>query len=127
MGESAVEILAMAENVMSRATPATVGLWPRAAALLARQALEAALDEYWQRRGLPDLAACGTRQQLICLREYVDAETAGKVYEAWATLSHMCHHHPYDLAPTAGELALAMSVVPSLAGIASAQASGGAT
>lgn len=112
--ESASGLLAMAEAVMSRATPATAGLWPRAAALLARQALEAALDDYWLSRGLA-LGRCGTRQQLICLREYLPATDAGLVYEAWATLTRACHHQAYELAPTEPELRRAMAAVVGVA------------
>lgn len=89
---------------MARTRPETAGLWPRAAALLARQALETALDEFWRTKGLA-LDGCGTRPQLLCLREYVGAEMAGRVHEAWARLTHACHHHPYELAPTAADLA----------------------
>lgn len=111
---SAADLLAMAEAVMTRATPSTAGLWPRAAALLARQALETALDDYWQTRGLA-LGRCGTRQQLICLREYLPSEeAAGRVYEAWATLTRACHHQPYELAPTVAELGALLTTVRGL-------------
>ena len=95
----------MARQLLDRASPETAGLWPRAAALLGRQALEMAVDEYWVARRIP-LDSCGTRQQLICLREYLDDDDlAGRVHHAWNALSQACHHHPYELAPTAGELA----------------------
>ncbi len=60
-------VLAAARDLLTRADPKTAGLWPRAAALLARQALEQALDEYWRSRQLP-LDQLPTRPQLICLR-----------------------------------------------------------
>jgi hypothetical protein len=98
------ELLAMARQLLARASPETAGLWPRAAALLGRQALETSLDGYWSARRMP-LESCPTLQQLICLREYLgDADLAGRVHHAWSALSRACHHHPYDLPPSAGEL-----------------------
>jgi len=98
------ELLAMARQLLGRASPETAGLWPRAAALLGRQALEMSLDGYWASRRIP-LESCPTLQQLICLREYLgDEDLAGRVHHAWNALSRACHHHPYDLPPSAGEL-----------------------
>ena len=99
-----VELLGMARQLLDRASPDTAGLWPRATALLARQALEVAVDDFWHDRKLA-LESCPTRAQLICLREYLaDDELAGRVHHAWNALSRACHHHPYELAPTVGEL-----------------------
>jgi hypothetical protein len=45
------------------------------------------------------------RVQLIFLRTYLgDAELAGRAGHAWSALSRACHHHAYELAPTAAEL-----------------------
>ena len=109
------ELLRMARQLLDRASPETAGLWPRAAALLARQALEMAVDEFWAKRRIP-LESCPTRQQLICLRDYMgDASLAGRVHHAWNALSSACHHHPYELAPTAGELGGWIGVVEAFA------------
>ena len=98
------ELVAMARQLLGRASPETAGLWPRAAALLGRQALEMSLDGYWALRRIP-LESCPTLQQLICLREYLDdPDLAGRVHHAWSALSRACHHHPYDLPPSAAEL-----------------------
>ncbi len=99
------ETLAMAQQLLDRADLKTAGFWPRAAALLARQALEQGLDEYWRDQGVA-LDGFGTRPQLICLREYIgDAVLAGRAHHTWAALSEACHHHPYELALGHGELA----------------------
>jgi hypothetical protein len=101
----------MARQLLGRASPETAGLWPRAAALLGRQALETSLDGYWASRRIA-LESCPTLQQLICLREYLDDEDlAGRVHHAWNALSRACHHHPYDLPPSAGELAAWLETV----------------
>jgi hypothetical protein len=124
-----VELLEAARELMIRADPATAGLWPRAAALLGRQALEAALDALWRRKRL-DLASCPARIQLLCLPTYLgNAALAARAAHAWSALSHACHHRAYDLAPTAAELAawldaVAEVVAGSATGAGSASATG---
>jgi hypothetical protein len=83
--------------------PTTGGRWPRAAALLARQALEISLDDCW-RAVAPGLEHASSRAQFLCLRRYMNEDTAERAYFAWTVLSRACHHHVYELAPTAEEL-----------------------
>lgn len=106
----------MAHGLLRRADPATAGLWPRASALLALQALELGLLRLWERREL-DLRGCSMRTQLICLRSYLeDARLAARTGHAWSSLSGACHHHPYELAPTSTELQSWFGVVEELLG-----------
>lgn len=52
------------------------------------------------------------RVQLICLRRYLDDhDLAARTSHAWSALSRACHHHPYELAPTADELQGWLAVV----------------
>ena len=45
------------------------------------------------------------RAQLACLPDYLaDRSLAADVAFTWGTLSEACHHHAYDLGPTASEL-----------------------
>lgn len=98
------ETLALAQQLLDRPDSKTAGLWPRAAALLARQALEAALAAFWKERGVA-LQSLATRPQLICLPKFLDdSDLATSLSHAWSALTHACHHHPYDLPPTTGEL-----------------------
>ena len=109
------EVVTAARNLIERTDPATAGLWPRATALLARQALEAALDDFWRIRA-PGMEHCSMRAQLLCLPYYLQASTqaagrkpqaddlAQRVSYAWAGLSRACHQHPYELSPTSVEL-----------------------
>ena len=105
------EILAAARNLLERTDPATAGLWPRATALLARQALEAALDEFWKVRA-PGMEQCSMKAQMLCLPYFLQApgpktqddHLAQRVSYAWAGLSGACHQHPYELPPTSAEL-----------------------
>jgi hypothetical protein len=109
-------LLDLADGLLSRADPATAGLWPRASALLALRALEASLSRLWQHRG-PGLERCPMRAQLICLRSYLgDAALAARTGHAWSALSRACHQHPYELAPTAAELQGWLVVVRELSG-----------
>ena len=104
MSAAALRLTAKARGLAGRGEDAATGLWPRAAAALARQALELALRELWRHRahGVED---CSMRAQLLCLGEYLrDEELAAAARQAWGALSRACHHHPYELPPAAGEL-----------------------
>jgi hypothetical protein len=108
------DMLGMARGLLGRADPDTAGLWPRASALLACRALEGTVHRLWERRTL-DLQGCPMRVQLICLRTYLgDADLAARAGHAWSALSRACHHHAYELAPTAAELEGWFTVVEEL-------------
>jgi hypothetical protein len=107
--------LDLAERLLGRAEPSTAGLWPRAAALLAREALESCVERQWTWRAL-DLRGCTMATQFICLRSYLhDPRLAARAGHAWSALDRACHHHAYELAPTAGELRSWFAVVKELA------------
>jgi len=111
-----LDLLQAARELLHRSDAATAGLWPRAAALLTRQALEAALDAWWEEQGIP-MGACSMRARLICLRERAgDARLGARLHHAWGALSRACHHHPYELPPTAAELENWMRVVDEFRG-----------
>ncbi len=108
-------LLEMADGLLRRADPDTAGLWPRTSALLALEALETSVRRLWERNGLA-FRGCSMRTQLICLRSYLgDARLAARAGHAWSALSRACHHHAYELAPTAGELRTWFSAVEELA------------
>ncbi len=99
------ELLDVARDLMRRPDAPFDGIWPRAAALLARQALEAAMAELWAaNRQTVGLSASTMRSQELCLTAYLDLGTASRAAYLLAALSHACHYHPYELAPTAAEL-----------------------
>lgn len=102
-GPLPAQLLAAARAVMARPETAWGGSWPRAAAHLTRQALEDAVRQQWT-GPTAGLASATFTAQLICLREYLDPERARRIHHTWAELSRACHAHPYELAPTAGEL-----------------------
>lgn len=110
-------LVTVARDLLERADPMTAGIWPRATSLLARQALEAALDDLWRLRA-PGLEQCSARAQLLCLPAYLpgNEELAERVSYTWAGLSQACHHHPYELSPTSSELLGWISTVEQLIG-----------
>ena len=80
------------------------GVWPRAVALLGRQALEQGLDDLWGAVA-PRVREASRHAQLLCLGAFVrDEELVSGVRHAWHGLSQACHHQVYELAPTAAEL-----------------------
>ena len=97
------ELLSAADEVLSDDGPDLAGRWPLAAAILCRQALEGAMLQLWLARA-PGLQEATLRAQLLCLRDYVDRDLAYLVDHAWSSLTHACHHHAYELPPTAAEL-----------------------
>jgi hypothetical protein len=105
-----IDIVKAARGLLDRTDPATAGLWPRATALLGRQAIEGALAGLWKFRA-PGVEKCSARAQLLCLPFYIGDEIlAERVAYAWSALSRACHQHPYELAPTAPELLALLQV-----------------
>jgi hypothetical protein len=93
----------------------TAGLWPRAAALLARQGLELAMVRLWEVTA-PGLERTPMRCQLLCVGDMLnDRELGGRATLTWNSLSNACHHRVYELPPTASELNLALETVWDLA------------
>ncbi|MDT3399090.1 hypothetical protein RKE29_20985 [Streptomyces sp. B1866] len=102
-GDSPETLLAGADRILGTASTSVTGVWPRAAALLLRHALEEALRGYW-RHTRPDLARCRTHAQALCLAAYAGPEVARRWSAAWQGLSGACHYHGYELSPAPGEL-----------------------
>jgi hypothetical protein len=104
------EILYRAIDLLERPTSETAGLWPRATAVLARQALERGLTEVLAAK--EGIHSAPVRAQLLCLRVFLDdTATADEVNLAWWALSRACHHLSYELPPTAAELRALIDVV----------------
>ena len=80
------------------------GVWPRAVAFVTRQALEEALAGIWKYT-YPGMEDARWSTQLACLDVVVsDPSLVADIRAAWASLSRACHHHHYELEPTAAEL-----------------------
>ena len=102
---TAGELARAARALVGGANPLPLaGIWPRAVALMARQALEQGLDDLWGAVA-PRVREASRHAQLLCLGAFVaDEELVGGVRHAWHGLSRACHHHAYELPPTAAEL-----------------------
>ncbi len=97
-------LVSAARDLIHFDDPQTAGLWPRAAALLGRQAIEAAMEDLW-RLSAPGLEDTSAKCQLLCLSHFLgDPDLAGRVHATWHGLSRSCHIRTYELAPTATEL-----------------------
>lgn len=108
------DLLETARELLSRSETRAKGIWPRATALLCRQALETSLERFWKAR-LPGMESVSRRAQFACLSTYMDDnELAGRAAYAWSALSAACHHHTYEIAPTDAELRVWIELVESL-------------
>lgn len=95
--------LKLASSLLASPTvPGAVAV--RTAALLTRTIVEHALTQRL-RTELPGAEAGTLRSQLLCLRTLDErlGEDAGQLH---GELSGACHHHPYDLTPTAAEMGM---------------------
>jgi hypothetical protein len=102
---NAAGLLTTAEKVLREPPSGLPGLWPRAVALLTRQALEKALEEFWDASpATAGMTRCSRWSQFACLPAYLDPGAARRASCTWAALSNACHYHAYELAPTAAEL-----------------------
>lgn len=110
----ATDLLATANDLLGRDRFAFGGAWPRAVALLGRQALEEGLDEFWEGR-LAGMKDASRRTQILCLNQFIrDRDLADGVKESWSGLARACHHHPFELAPTEAELKMWLARVDGL-------------
>jgi hypothetical protein len=98
------DLLAEADQLCRQDRPDTAGYWSRAAALLARMALESAVSARLAALH-PRLPEASMRSKLLVLPLCCSQEATMEAARAWAGLSRACHQHPYELAPTRTELA----------------------
>ncbi len=98
------DLVSAARDLIRIDDPRTAGLWPRAAALLARQSIESSMDVLWELRSA-EMRATPLRCQLLCLGDFLrDPALAGRVSLAWSGLSRVCHMRVYELPPSLAEL-----------------------
>jgi hypothetical protein len=101
---TAAEALAGAETIIAGKAALESGR-ARTVARLLRYAVEAAADHYWEiTRPGEVVGRAGRGQQLRLLAATLDRVTAHDVYATWCMLSDAAKPHPYELAPTVGEL-----------------------
>lgn len=95
------EVLQVAETIVATLPAGQARI--RAAAFLGRQAVEAALDDYWQIRE-PMVVEQSARIQFLCLQSYAGEELAEAASHVWWMLTRVCHHHVAELAPLEAEM-----------------------
>lgn len=100
---SPVDLLGYARTVLNETGAIPRAQKSRAAALLARQALEEVVIELCENEGA-DMRSAKMRTRLISLRVLLGSGVADLAEVTWGGLSQSCHHHAFELAPTVGEV-----------------------
>ncbi len=97
------ELLAYAQQLLRGLGDSASGNASRLAAVVARQALEACVDE---RCAAVDARCDGAtmRSRLAILKSLDDRDSADRLALLWNQLSVACHQHAYELSPTVGEV-----------------------
>ena len=107
------DLLTLAAAILDGTAAVPRGRAPRAAAAPARQALEEAVDARCAVVA-PGLDRPSMRSRLILLR-VLDDETIGQQAQvAWDGLSRACHHHAYELQPSALDVRELIRIVRSV-------------
>lgn len=115
---SPADLVCYARAVLNETGAIPRGQKSRAAALLARQALEDVVAELCESVGA-HLRSATMRTRLICLRVLLGSGVADLAEVTWAGLSQSCHHHAFELTPTVGEVQHLIDQVAELASQAS--------
>lgn len=84
------ERLAVAERLLERSGGALAGLWPRACAVLVRQALEGAVDRVLREK-VPGSQAANWRVKFLCLGRAIGEGKARELGYVWGRLSEVLH------------------------------------
>lgn len=98
----------------------------RAACWIARAALESAVDDLLDTKqsGAPE-ATMRSKLTVLQVAFSQDETVPVRADYAWSRLSQACHHHAFELAPTAGEVGHLIHLVETLANDVSSAALGG--
>lgn len=97
------QLLIAASAVLTNDEPILDGRRSVTAAALARQAIEASLDDWLEAHGL--VGRSSRKRAFLCLTAlHPEPELAQELHNVWAQLSGACHAISYDLPPTSEEL-----------------------
>ena len=99
----AAQLLREAERILDGATGPGSGNSARLAAFVARQAVEALVDERLK-TVRAECPGASMRSRLAILKSLDDGDWAAQIDLVWNQLSACCHHHAYELAPTVVEV-----------------------
>lgn len=113
--DPAADLLDLADAILDGSVAVPGASATRAAAVIARQVLEDAVER--RCRELAGTVARPTgRSQLILIRELGDVDVAAKAQTAWDGLSRACHHHSYELQPSSAEVRMHIRAVREISG-----------
>ena len=112
----AIDLIGLAEQILEGVIPMPPNRIPRAAAAVARQALEEAVTAHSARLA-EGLQRPTMRSLLIIFRELGDRQTGRTAQVAWDGLSQACHHHAYELQPTTEEVRGLLQLVRRVASV----------
>jgi hypothetical protein len=107
-------LIGHARAVLDGRTPVPPGQQAHVASFLARQALEDIVLSLCERRIQSLDYPVAMRSRLIVLGMLSEPQTATAIEVAWIGLSAACHHHAYELAPTAAEVRHLINIVAGL-------------
>lgn len=99
----AVQLLREAERLLDGATGPSSGNSARLAAVIARQAVEALVDDRLEAVDA-ECPGASMRSRLAILKSLDGEARTARIEFVWNQLSACCHHHAYELAPTVGEV-----------------------
>jgi hypothetical protein len=111
---NADQLLQRAKEILNGSGTAARPRRMRIAAFLIRQALEEEVSARCAHLVARIDHPVRMRSRLLVLRALDQSGTAAKAEYAWNALSRACHHHAYELAPTASELQHLLRVVTQL-------------
>jgi hypothetical protein len=113
---TAASLLGQARAILSGQHPVPRSQVARAAAIITRQALEDSVRELCNGWGITDPRA-NMRSKLVTMRVLGDETTSELAATAWWGLCNACHHHAYELTPTAAEVRYLIDQVARLTGL----------
>ncbi|MFE0021474.1 hypothetical protein [Amycolatopsis sp. NPDC059021] len=97
-------LLRRAREVLEGTVHVPEGLAVRSAAFLARQAIEGMVTTSCQALGV-SIGRAHMRSKIIVISALSGDEMGARADLAWAALCQACHHHAYELTPTADAIA----------------------
>jgi hypothetical protein len=112
---AATDLVGLANRILDGTVKVPGGRSARAAAVVARQALEESVDQRCAEL-IDGMQRASMRSTIILLRQLDDPVVGHKAQAAWAGLSNACHHHAYELQPTAAEVRSLLKLVAEIAG-----------
>jgi hypothetical protein len=111
---AATDLVGLANRIFDGTVKVPGGRSARAAAVVARQALEESVDQRCADL-IDGMRRASMRSKIILLRQLGDPEMGRKAQVAWAGLSNACHHHAYELQPPAAEVRSLLKLVAEIA------------